>query len=1145
MGKSSSAKKKRRRAAKRDRERNLAALRGVSLLDSELANGEASKPSFSAETHHVEVKDEKAVLGSLESRQEPQGSSPLSPSVKSRARNHVEFVFPRAQGKSKKYVFDKQARAEHNEKSHLSKQENGDVVRNDTHRRTANETINDILFPTRKRQKHDQSTTDSVRKTQKKKDKGKKRKSRAELNSQAEREASSNSSKSQIIHSDSQCNEKGKSGSDRSRKLSFSKEGQISGRSVEEAVKDKRGMRPRANSTDGELNLPQGGLCDEAMVLRAHRWNDEVNYVHQIQPKGFVNLGNTCFLNATLQCLAYLPPFCQSLIKLSEAKAKLENGNHQKQNQGQRITSILCSLFQRVHGLNGNSFREGAIAPKGIVRALPSLGSVGSRNGYQFHAGRQEDAHEFLVHLLDTMHDGELRAAGINQHVSGWRDRLPVTRLDETTFIHRIFGGYFRSQVRCGKCGYRSNTYDPFLDLSLEVSKKASNSILDALSTFTRKETLDSDNQWRCSGCKNYVRATKQLTVFRPPLSLCIQLKRFTFDGGFGHRLYPMYGGKKFGMHFGGGGGSKITKPIEFPANLDLPLSDGRSCAYSLTGIVIHVGGSASSGHYTAYVKKPGRKGHDQWFNADDSFVEPVSAKNVLRQKDAYVLFYCRKEVKLEFPSPPPRGMSAEEAKEFMRVRAKARAESISAREEAKKTSKEKKEEHAKKISEQAKQEEAKKYFTETKKASKKDHEALSGPVKRISTKIHPLASPIRETDGTLSIGEDRQDSPRQKSQIEGSLTSGNVSRDSFPTVSSSQLREHLMKRMSEPPRVLLQQAKRTSDGKSENDESASSSSSADEPVRAKAAKKPTIKESPEKSDDSSSSDSESSSQPSNQTSPTKQDRAEGSTPASVKAANADKDTSSDESSSSSEDESSSDESSTTQDAPQKSFSSKEDGRRQSISNVAHGIKQPAKDARRTKVLLDGSESRGKVRVMLGPRRRRSWQSKTVTASKAKGSGFELLGNRTISKWDEAEEPETSGKLYRRNKVSRERSQIVASIEKQERSKKRKMHLDRWDSVLDQGRVRKAYLEFLLLANNLSPQKRFGFAFFPTLPQAKKMKTNKLENQDMYQNHNPKQNVFQRIQLGMQRMNKGKAKGFNREERKKKGAFRKKGKGSY
>jgi len=464
--------------------------------------------------------------------------------------------------------------------------------------------------------------------------------------------------------------------------------GHLSGVSVEDVVRDRAGCRPRANSTDGELNLPQRGLCDERKVLLAHKW--AVDPCHG--PTGLVNTGNTCYLNSTLQCLAYLPPFCQSLISLPDVKQdslsssfpQNENGYRQhKLSQGKRITMILRALFRRIHCKAPNGYTTGhgrPISPHDFVNSVPLLGSCGSRNGYKFRPGRQEDAHEFLVHLLDAMNDGELQQAGIDQHSSGWRDRLPIPRLDETTFVHRVFGGYFRSQVKCTSCGNRSNTYDPFLDLSLEVSRKSCHSIDDAIREFTRKETLDSDNRWKCSGCKKHVCATKQLTVFRPPLSLCVQLKRFKFGAG---AFASSFSGGALGYgHFSGFGGGrfgkKISKPVSFPALLKLPLSDGRACEYGLTGVVIHVGGSASSGHYTAYVKKPSRNGSDRWFHVDDSFVEAVSERNVLQQKDAYLLFYCRKEVKLEFPAPPlSSSMTAEEATERGRSRARARSNSL------------------------------------------------------------------------------------------------------------------------------------------------------------------------------------------------------------------------------------------------------------------------------------------------------------------------------------------------------------------------------------------------------------------------------------------------------------------------------------
>ena len=240
-----------------------------------------------------------------------------------------------------------------------------------------------------------------------------------------------------------------------------------------------------------------------------------------------------------------------------------------------------------------------------------------------------------------------------------------------------MFGGYLRSQVCCTKCTYKSSTYDPFLDLSLEVSGKKVSSLYDALSEYTRKETLDTQNKWKCSGCKKRVCATKQLTVFRPPLTLCIQLKRFSFGGSGGgggfmhHQGFSHFAGKGMGVMRGG---SKVQKQIEFPATLKLPLSDGRKCEYELSGVVVHIGGSATSGHYTAFVRRVGKQGKQQWLNMDDSFVDPVAEKTVLKNKDAYVLFYCRKEVKLELPYPPPVSYTAEEAVKAGQAKSKAKA---------------------------------------------------------------------------------------------------------------------------------------------------------------------------------------------------------------------------------------------------------------------------------------------------------------------------------------------------------------------------------------------------------------------------------------------------------------------------------------
>lgn len=54
-----------------------------------------------------------------------------------------------------------------------------------------------------------------------------------------------------------------------------------------------------------------------------------------------------------------------------------------------------------------------------------------------FRLGRQEDAHEFLIALLDAMHEAS---------IAGMQPK-PPPELAHTSFIYRIFGGRMRSQV--------------------------------------------------------------------------------------------------------------------------------------------------------------------------------------------------------------------------------------------------------------------------------------------------------------------------------------------------------------------------------------------------------------------------------------------------------------------------------------------------------------------------------------------------------------------------------------------------------------------------------------------------------------------------------------------------------------------------
>lgn len=328
---------------------------------------------------------------------------------------------------------------------------------------------------------------------------------------------------------------------------------------------------------------------------------------------GLVNLGNSCFMNSCLQCLVYTPPL-QNYISSSHHTRKC-------------VTSSFC-LFCQLHKdlpnilgkVKGSSF-----SPTSIFRSLSKISSC-------LRPGRQEDAHEFLMNTLDMLQKNALKCHG---------RKIKDDRVKETSVIHRIFGGYLRSQVKCLQCKYESNTYEPCLHLSLEIS--AGRSVYRALKQFTLSERLTGANKYFCERCNHKEEASKQMTIFEPPLILILHLKRFSYMSGI--RDFGGYG--LFSRH----GSGKINKHISYDEALSLdPFMSYQhpgGVNFSLYGVLVHAGMSMNSGHYYSYIKSPA----GNWHQMNDSLVRSCTMNDVLEQK-AYMLFYTRIEEKQPYRSP-------------------------------------------------------------------------------------------------------------------------------------------------------------------------------------------------------------------------------------------------------------------------------------------------------------------------------------------------------------------------------------------------------------------------------------------------------------------------------------------------------------
>ncbi|XP_010525656.1 PREDICTED: ubiquitin carboxyl-terminal hydrolase 16-like [Tarenaya hassleriana] len=333
------------------------------------------------------------------------------------------------------------------------------------------------------------------------------------------------------------------------------------------------------------------GLFPYEFFVKLYNWNKL-----ELRACGLVNCGNSCFANVVFQCLMFTPPLTAYFLQ----------GLHSK-TCPDREQCFTCGFENLVLMAKEGKY---PLYPSGVLAQLQNIGMC-------LGNGKEEDAHEFLRFVVDTMQSICIKESGYAM--------LETAKLDETTLIGLTFGGYLRSKIKCMKCQGKSERHERMMDLTVEIDGDVS-TLDDALRRFTRTEILDGENKYKCGRCKSYERAKKKLKILEPPNVLTIALKRFQ-SGKFG----------------------KLNKLIRFPETLDLApyvsRRSDKSHVYKLYGVIVHLDimNAAFSGHYVCYIKNSQNK----WYKADDSTVVISEIERVLT-KGAYMLFYARC-----YPRPP------------------------------------------------------------------------------------------------------------------------------------------------------------------------------------------------------------------------------------------------------------------------------------------------------------------------------------------------------------------------------------------------------------------------------------------------------------------------------------------------------------
>ncbi|KAM9845569.1 ubiquitin carboxyl-terminal hydrolase 44 isoform 2-T2 [Aulostomus maculatus] len=411
---------------------------------------------------------------------------------------------------------------------------------------------------------------------------------------------------------------------------------------------------------------------------------------------GLRNLGNTCYMNSILQVLSHLHVFreCFLRLDLTQALELLASAVH-----GQLAVKATSQfpLVQRKGyqassgsgaGLSGGASRGRSmelIQPKepsskhiSLCHELHTLFQVMWSGKWAlvspfamlhsvwqlipaFRGYAQQDAQEFLCELLDKVQH-ELESTGKHTTTAGVPQTQKRLIKQVLSVVNTIFHGQLLSQVTCLACDHRSNTVEPFWDLSLEFPERyhsnsresaaqASCHLTEMLAKFTETEALEG-NIYACDQCNSRRRtssklvtlteAQKQLMVHKLPQVLRLHLKRFRWSGR-NHR-------EKIGVHVSF---DQLLNMEPYccrePSPKGIPCSTPNSPSsagsprpkhflYELSAVVMHHGKGFGSGHYTAYCYNT-EGGF--WVHCNDSKLNVCSVEEVCRAQ-AYILFYTQ-----------------------------------------------------------------------------------------------------------------------------------------------------------------------------------------------------------------------------------------------------------------------------------------------------------------------------------------------------------------------------------------------------------------------------------------------------------------------------------------------------------------------
>jgi ubiquitin carboxyl-terminal hydrolase 8 len=372
-------------------------------------------------------------------------------------------------------------------------------------------------------------------------------------------------------------------------------------------------------------------------------YNDD-NLKHNNPPK-LLNLGNTCYINAIIQCILNINPLVKYLLSGKHINDIVKINTEQnlfsdniikkkfKKNIPEGNYYFLLSFLKilLIYSKNDDKF----------VKLSNFKHNFGLLTNVNFLGNDQQDSCEFLIQLLNLLekilsYNINFKISDINNtedtikklFLQSYDNIKEYTKVYGKSIISDIFNGQFLNIFTCLKCGNKTFKFEIFNMINLPVMIKGEKyDIYELLDRYISNEILDNDINCIC--CSKNTQHTKKMIFWKLPKVLIIHLKRF--DNNLNKiisdfQAYPEISLKNYCTNE-----EEITDNTKDYSNFFKHLNNETS--YKLSSICAHVG-RYDSGHYYSYIIKD-----NITYKCSDTNIKEISNDTEI-YKNSYIYFY-------------------------------------------------------------------------------------------------------------------------------------------------------------------------------------------------------------------------------------------------------------------------------------------------------------------------------------------------------------------------------------------------------------------------------------------------------------------------------------------------------------------------